>query len=155
MLWVRIDNRLVHGQVIETWLPYTKARTIIVINDELAEDMMRQEIMHLAIPQDISLVFSKVVKADKAIAKARQLRNNAPILLLFSTCHDARIAYNHGVTFSQLNIGNLHYGPGKKQICDHVALGAEDITCLKFFSKKGVELDFRCVPSKPVQVAAW
>jgi PTS system mannose-specific IIB component len=155
MIWVRIDNRLVHGQVIESWLPYTKARTIIVVNDELADDMLRQEIMQLAIPQDISLVFSRVTKADAAIARARMIRQNAPILILFSTCSDARTAYTHGVGFTLLNIGNLHYGPGKKQVCDHVALGKEDITCLKFFSKQGVELDFRCIPTKPVQVTSW
>ena len=154
MLWVRVDNRLVHGQVIETWLPYTKARTIIVINDELADDMLRQEIMHLAIPQDITLVFSKVTSADNAITRARKKRN-APILLLFSTCNDARTAYTHGVSFARLNIGNLHYGPGKKQVCDHVAVGKEDVTCLNFFSKQGVELDFRCIPTKPVQVTSW
>ncbi|WP_462324826.1 PTS sugar transporter subunit IIB [Desulfoplanes sp.] len=155
MLWVRIDNRLVHGQVIETWLPYTKARTIIVINDELAEDPLRQEIMLLAIPQNIDLVFSRVAKAEKAITAAREKRHGMSILLLFSSCSDARLAYTHGLAFSRLNIGNLHYGPGKKQVCDHVALGSEDITCLQFFSKQGIDLDFRCVPNKPVQVTSW
>ncbi len=154
MLWVRVDNRLVHGQVIETWLPYTKARTIMVINDELAEDILRQEIMQLAIPHDVTLVFSKVMSADTAIAKVRR-QETTPLLLLFSTCNDARMAYDHGVDFSLLNIGNLHYGPGKKQICDHVALGKEDVTCLNFFCNQGVEIDFRCIPNKPVQVTAW
>lgn len=50
MTFVRIDNRLVHGQIIETWLPFTRARTIVVANDELAADPLRQEIMSLAIP---------------------------------------------------------------------------------------------------------
>ena len=35
-MWFRVDNRLVHGQVIEAWLPYTGARHLIVANDELA-----------------------------------------------------------------------------------------------------------------------
>ena len=155
MLWVRIDNRLVHGQVIEAWLPYTKARAIIVVNDELAGDPLRQEIMHLAIPHGVKLLFAKVGSADQIISQAVVRVQNAPVLVLFATCGDVRTAYTHGMTFSRLNIGNLHYGPGKKQICDHVALGTEDISCLNFFSKQGILLDFRCVPNKPVQVMTW
>ena len=45
MPFVRVDNRLVHGQIIESWLPFTRARMILVVNDELAADYLRQEIM--------------------------------------------------------------------------------------------------------------
>ena len=41
-MWFRVDNRLVHGQVIEAWLPYTGARHLVVANDELATDFLRQ-----------------------------------------------------------------------------------------------------------------
>ncbi len=155
MLWVRIDNRLVHGQVIEAWLPYTKARAIIVVNDELVADLLRQEIMHLAIPHGVELLFSGVEGAGPLLADTVMRLQNAPVLMLFATCSDVRTAYAHGMIFSRLNIGNLHYGPGKKQICDHVALGTDDISCLNFFSKQGIQLDFRCVPNKPVQVTTW
>ena len=52
-MWFRVDNRLVHGQVIEAWLPYTGARHLIVANDELAADALRQQIIELAVPQRI------------------------------------------------------------------------------------------------------
>ncbi|MDD2219358.1 MAG: PTS sugar transporter subunit IIB [Desulfoplanes sp.] len=155
MIWVRIDNRLVHGQVIETWLPYTKARAIMVVNDDLADDPLRQEIMYLAIPHDVELLFSRVAGAGEALLRAEESLKNTHILVLFATCSDARNAYTHGLSFSQLNVGNLHYSPGKKQICDHVAVGSDDISCLDFFSRRGVTLDFRCVPNKPVQVTTW
>ena len=50
MAWFRIDNRLVHGQVIEGWLPYLNAGHLIVANDALALDELQQQIMRLAIP---------------------------------------------------------------------------------------------------------
>ena len=55
-MWFRVDNRLIHGQVIEGWLPYTGAAHLIVANDALAEDLLRQQIMspvsytHLTLP---------------------------------------------------------------------------------------------------------
>jgi PTS system mannose-specific IIB component len=154
MLWVRIDNRLVHGQIIETWLPYTKARTIIVVNDELAADSLRQEIVRLAIPQEVDIIFSSI-EDSLFYVKKRLNRLEESLFILFAACEDARLAYEKGLDFDFLNLGNLHYGPGKKQVCAHIALSQEDISCLKFFTRKGVKLDFRCVPHKPVQVGEW
>ena len=150
MLWVRIDNRLVHGQIIETWLPFTGSHFIAVINDELSGDALRREIMSLAIPQGVDLAFLAVKDAptffEKNIAQA------ANALVIFSNCPDARSAYEHGFVFSRINIGNLHYGPGKRQICTHVAVSRDDQACLEFFSRRGVNLDFRCVPNDQPQV---
>ena len=58
--FVRIDNRLIHGQIIETWLPYTGATQVVVANDELANDILQQEIMSLAIPQTVASSFVSV-----------------------------------------------------------------------------------------------
>lgn len=154
MYWVRVDNRLIHGQVIETWVPFTRARTIMVINDELAADTMRQEIMGLAVPRGIDLFFSPVAESAELIRKKFGNRLSS-IFILFSICPDARHAFELGLAFNTLNIGNLHYGPGKKQICSHIALSKDDRTCLNYFSRKGVSLDFRCVPYKHIQVDEW
>lgn len=151
MVWVRIDNRLIHGQIIETWLPYTGAAVLIVANDELAGDALRQEIMSLAIPNDVKVVFSRIDSVTEIVARFGD--DEIPnALVLFSSCPDARKAYELGFAFEGLNIGNLHYSPGRKQICAHVAVSSEDQTCLEFFSRNGVHLDFRCVPNDTVQV---
>ncbi|MBF0481862.1 MAG: PTS sugar transporter subunit IIB [Desulfovibrionaceae bacterium] len=150
MLWVRIDNRLVHGQIIEAWLPFTGSRFIAVINDELSGDPLRREIMSLAIPQGVDIAFLAVKDAPAYFEKNAAKAANA--LVIFSTCLDARSAYELGFAFSGVNIGNLHYGPGKRQICTHVAVSRDDQSCLEFFSRRGVNLDFRCVPNDQPQV---
>ncbi|NJB66718.1 PTS system mannose-specific IIB component [Desulfobaculum xiamenense] len=152
MFWVRVDNRLVHGQIIETWLPFTKSRWIIVANDELVDDALRQEIMGLAIPHGIEKRFVSVADASGFVADTFGKGADPDALVLFASCADARRAYEAGLAFPVLNLGNLHYGPGKEQICAHVALSDTDRTCLGFFSSSGIELDFRCVPSEPIQV---
>lgn len=147
MYWVRIDNRLVHGQVIEAWLPYFGAQTLVVVNDDLAGDSLRQEIMSLAIPQEVTIAFVTIGQAAAASVKG-------DALILFATCADARQAFEGGLAFESLNIGNLHYAPGKKQVCAHVALSADDESCLEFFSRQGVRLDYRCVPGDSAQLRA-
>ncbi len=150
MAFVRIDNRLVHGQIIESWLPFTRARVILVVNDDLAADFLRQEIMSLAIPDGVRIVFLAV--EGLLLFISRNPLDAEDALILFSNCRDAQSAYEQGFGFGNLNLGNLHYAPGKKQICPHVALSKEDEYCLDFFRDRGVRLDYRCVPSDPPQL---
>ncbi|WP_320170107.1 PTS sugar transporter subunit IIB [Maridesulfovibrio sp.] len=151
MQWVRIDNRLVHGQIIETWLPYTHARHIIVVDDSVADDSLQQQIMSLAIPQSVTCSFSRVEDLNARLM-AVPCEQRGSMIILFSSCADVRRALEAGFSFNSVNIGNIHYGPGKKQISPSVALSSDDESCLHYFKGRGIELDFRCVPNDPVQV---
>ena len=152
MLWFRIDNRLVHGQVIEAWLPHIRAKVLVVANDELAADELRQEIMSLAVPSDVSFVCCAVADTPAVLRRVFRENTSQHVMILFASCADARAAHMGGLTFSLVNIGNLHYGPGKEQVCEHIALGPEDRSCLRYFKEHDVEIDFRCVPTATPKV---
>lgn len=152
MFWVRVDNRLIHGQIIETWLPFTKSRMVVVANDDLSGDALRQQIMSLAIPWHVEKVFLAVEIVHNFMVETFA-EDEPDALVLFASCADARRAYESGLTFSCLNLGNMHYGQGKEQVCAHVAVDGQDKACLQRFAALGVTLDFRCVPSEPVQVS--
>ncbi|GHV54310.1 PTS sugar transporter subunit IIBC [Deltaproteobacteria bacterium] len=153
MIWFRIDNRLIHGQIIEAWLPYTRATHLVVCNESLSHDMLRQQIMLLAVPSRIHVDFVAPVSFGAIVD------NNADvcetILVIFANCADAKAAYNAGCKFATLNIGNMHYGPGKRQVCEHVALSEEEAACLHAFAAMDVCLDFRCVPNDITNVTDW
>lgn len=146
MTWFRVDNRLVHGQVIEGWLPYVAARHLVVANDAMAQDELRQQITLLAIPQSVETHFVTL----KSLADTLQSCGESA-LVLFEDCKDARQASDAGVAMKSLNIGNLHYGPGKKQLLPHVAVSKEDSEDLRALLDRSVQLDFRCVPSEKVR----
>ncbi len=152
MLWFRVDNRLVHGQVIEAWLPHIRAKTLLVADSDLAADELRQEIMSLAVPSDVSFVCCPVGEAANVLRRVYDENPDQNVLILFSSCSDAKAAHMSGLSFSLINIGNLHYGPGKEQICEHIALGSDDRECLDYFAKHGVDIDFRCVPTAMTKV---
>lgn len=152
MFWARVDNRLVHGQIIETWLPFTRANCLVVANDELADDVLKQEIMSLAIPSGVTVFFEGLEHLNDAYTCQGKHFTKSNMLVLFANCNDALSAYQHGFSFMSLNIGNLHFSPGKKQIAPHVALSREDEKCLRFFTDHGVDLDFRCIPGEAAQV---
>ncbi|MBQ4132459.1 MAG: PTS sugar transporter subunit IIB [Desulfovibrionaceae bacterium] len=151
MLWFRIDNRMVHGQVIETWIPYLESSRLIVANDDIAGDSLQQSIMGLAVPHRVEMEFLHLDELHKAL----QNTDYPNTLVLLANCQDARRAYELGNVFKSINVGNLHYGPGKTQICPHAALSEDDAGCLHFLREKGVELDFRCVPNDKTRVGSF
>lgn len=153
MIWFRIDNRLIHGQIIETWLPYTKAKHLVVCNEALAEDDLRQQIMLLAVPSRIRVTFVSPASLPSVLNPHDEEREN--VLVIFADCADALAAYKAGVHFPSLNIGNMHYAPGKRQVCEHVAMSKEEEACLRSFADTCITLDFRCVPNCAVDITEW
>jgi mannose/fructose/N-acetylgalactosamine-specific phosphotransferase system component IIB/mannose/fructose-specific phosphotransferase system component IIA len=148
MLWFRVDNRLVHGQVIEGWLPYVAARHLIVANDAMSADLLQQQIVSLAVPEQVAIHFVPVDALLETLACCGESS-----LVLFADCQDARRALESGVDIRALNIGNLHYAPGKIQVFPHVALSEQDREDLRAMLQQQVELDFRCVPSDKIRDA--
>lgn len=153
MAWFRIDNRLIHGQVIEAWLPYIRVKHLIVCNEALSRDELRQQIMLLAVPSRIRVSF--VSPGDLAPLLDDPAEEHDKTFVIFANCADAKMAYDAGVRFTSLNIGNMHYAPGKRQVCEHVAMSEEDEGCLRTFADTQITLDFRCVPNDTVDITDW
>lgn len=149
MIWFRIDNRLVHGQIVEAWLPYLSATTIVVANDEMAANPLCQQIIMLAIPRRVRTFFKPVAELKSFLA-ALELEGE-DTLVLFKDCTSLQQAVESGLEVSICNIGNIHYSAGKTQICQHVALSTEEYACLKSLTGNGMTLDFRSIPvDKPI-----
>jgi PTS system mannose-specific IIB component len=151
MIWYRIDNRLIHGQIIEAWLPYTGADRLVVANESLAEDFLLQQIILLAVPARVDSKFVRLGELPELICEYTLKKEEA--LVLFDSCRDARKVFDLGLRFERCNIGNLPYSPGKKQICQNVALSGEDERCLRYFEDNSVLLDFRSIPADDPQVS--
>jgi len=149
---VRIDNRLVHGQILEAWLPFTGASSIIIPNDSLASDMFRETVMRMALPRDIELQIYSIDDFQKHHQSSRKDEGKA--LVLFADIPDAFRAYEKGFHFSTLNIGNVHSNPCVTSCSPSVFLNEEDIDMLAhLFKKKGVRIDMRRVPKeKPFDI---
>src|SRR5438067_407892 len=76
---IRVDNRLVHGQILETWLPQLNVRRIVVADDEAAKSPLAKAAMTLAVPEEVSVDVQAIDGLD-----ARSLAaDSAPVLLIF------------------------------------------------------------------------
>ncbi|MBI3398209.1 MAG: PTS sugar transporter subunit IIB [Deltaproteobacteria bacterium] len=146
---VRIDDRLLHGQIVEAWVPSCKATCIIVANDEAK----KSRIQRLAIESCSSRVLTVKVESIEESMKDITLdsANKERVIIIFSTLKDLMQAYNKGFRFTYLNIGNLHHDGKGKMITPSLYIDPEDEGILHCLKDMGVKLDVRAVPSdKPV-----
>ena len=135
---VRVDCRLVHGQVVETWLPHTGADCLLVANEGLAGNPFLRTVMEMAVPSSVSVFFCRLEEVVRTLAEIDRAGKKA--ILLCATFADAISIYRLGVRFSSLNIGNLHYAAGKVEISPSVFFSPEDFDALGWFRSHGVSV---------------
>lgn len=144
---VRVDNRLVHGQILEAWIPYTEASCIIIADDNLAGDFFRETVIRMALPRDIDLYIHTVDDFSKTYRYQRDKGEKA--IVLFCSIHDAFRSFNMGFHFESLNIGNVHNENCAVCCSPSVFLSDGDITQLSTMTKDlGVRIDIRRVPKE-------
>ena len=146
LVLTRIDCRLVHGQVVEAWIPHVKANSLIVASDAIAGDPMLRSVMELAVPVGVRVRFCRLDQAVKVIAEADRAGERS--ILLMSNVSDAMNAWKDGAGFTSLNIGNLHFAEGKVQIAPSVFFAPEDYKALQWFRSQGVSV---CVKGTPFE----
>ena len=144
LVLVRVDCRLIHGQVVETWVPHTGANCLLVANDDLVGNPFLKSVMEMAVPPDIHVVFCRVDEVGRVLSEIDCRREKA--ILLCATSADALAIFRCGVRFSTLNIGNLHYGAGKVEIAPSVFFSREDFEAVHCFSHHGVAVTIRATP---------
>lgn len=149
LVLTRIDNRLIHGQVLEAWLPHTNADCIVVANDEVARTSLQRIMMEAAVPTGIKVVIDSVEEVDKLFS-SRKL-DAKRVMLLFGNSGDALRAHNDGVPFEKLNLGNMHSGKDKVALSCTIALDRQDIDNLNQLEKAGVVIGSQCVPQDSEQ----
>ncbi|MBF0528159.1 MAG: PTS sugar transporter subunit IIB [Deltaproteobacteria bacterium] len=144
LVLVRIDCRLIHGQIIEAWVPSTRADLLVVANDQVAEDHWQRTLMEMSVPTTLEIAVLKVQEAASVLNSGRW--EDKRVILLFANCRDAWLFCRSGLMFDHLNLGNLYCAPGKTQITRNVALDQNDMECLQKLQAQGIRVEVRLVP---------
>lgn len=144
----RIDNRLIHGQVATQWTGSVGANLILVANDEVASNTMRQHLMDMAAPQGVATRYFSLQKTIDVIHKAATRQH---IFLVLETPEDALKLVEGGVPIKVLNIGNMHMSEGKRQVATSVAVDDADVAAFKKLVDLGVKLSIQRVPTTAVE----
>lgn len=142
---VRIDNRLVHGQVVVTWLQAERADTIVVANDGIAADDFQKTMLLAVKPPSVNEV---ILSVDGALEYVRDPAHaDKQVFLLVKDPADALRLHQGGLGVTTMNVGNMAFAAGSKRVTRTVFVTQRDIDAFKALHDAGVELTARMMPT--------
>lgn len=142
---IRVDHRLVHGQVAFTWTHFYAATRIIVIDDKSANDEFQSMALKMAKPAGCKLNIFTVEKALSKMPKVETL--NDSIFIIFGCTQDARRFIEGYPKIKELNYGGIAKKPGSKQVSEVVYLTPEEIEDTKRIVSLGTSIYMQQLPN--------
>ena len=141
---VRIDSRLLHGQVATAWTKSVRPDRIIVVSDNVSKDKLRKNMIIQAAPPGVR---ANVVPIKKMIEVSKDPRFGATkALVLFENPEDALKAIEGGVDIKTLNIGSMAHSEGKVAVNKVLSLNEKDVETYDKLNEMGIKFDVRKVP---------
>lgn len=141
---VRIDDRLIHGQVVIGWIPHSRAEVVLVASDSAAADETQALLMRMAVPDSVELRVETVEGAARTLvgssADARR------VLVLAPGPAEILRLLEKGAAFTSVNVGGLHFTAGRVQLGKAIFLSDDDKDALRRIAERGVALEGRALP---------
>jgi len=148
--FARIDDRLIHGQVVLGWVPVVRPDRIVVANDRVAGSDWERRFYASCVPPEVRVSFFTVEDT------ARQLHSNLfgdeDLFLLFESAKDVQALVKAGVELKEVNVGGLHYRDDSLELLPFVFLTDDERASLRELVKLGITLAAQDVPSNPARV---
>lgn len=137
--FLRIDDRLVHGQVIVGWIPAIKPDRLVIVNDKISEDFMRQELMALSLPPEVELEFYSTSEIDDS-------KVSSETFILVVSPKDAWACLEKGIRPLKFNVGGMHSRGSKEEIFEALHLDHEDRKYFELILESGIMPVFQPTP---------
>ena len=148
---LRIDDRLIHGQVATSWAKAVKCEAIFAISDEVANDELRKELLLQIAPPHLKAYVIPVDKAIKVYNNPKYASRN--ILMLVTKPEDAVRLIEGGLRIDTINVGGMTHKEGNKQLSDAVTVNPSNVAAFKKLLDMGVKLSLQKVAAnKPVEL---
>lgn len=142
--FVRIDDRLLHGQVVTTWIKKYEIEQVIIVSEEVANDKLRQTILKTAAPEGIKVVF---FAPEKFVSVYHTVPIKRRTMMLFTNPKEVWECVDGKVDFNYLNVGNMSKTDVNKKITAGVAVTDDDRNYFKNIIDKGIKVEIQMVPN--------
>lgn len=142
----RIDDRLIHGQVVTAWLnAIGKCDEILICDDSASTDKLIQQVLAMTKPPNMKL---RVLSVDATIQDFIEKKSDPRRVLLITRGPGPMLRLlEGGVEMDYINLGGLGAGPGRKRHKKHVSLSDEELGVCREIEDKGVKIEIKMVPS--------
>ena len=140
---VRIDDRLIHGQIASTWINDYSIEQVLIINDDIVKDKMQQSVIAMTAPVNVKV---KVFGVDAFIQVYKKNPIKRRTLIILTNSIDVYRLLKGGVEFPYLNVGGMRYLNGRTKIAKTVSVTLEERNAFKEIMSMGVDVKIQMIP---------
>jgi len=143
---VRIDERLIHGQVTVRWTKEFPVDVILVANDEVAADEMQKMLLPLSAPSGVKTEVLSIEEASTFLKGEQGQRRQ--VFLILKRPADALRVLDEGVPIESINVGNMGHRADARQVKKSVHVTPEDVEAFRELDRRGVRMTGRMMPEE-------
>jgi mannose/fructose/N-acetylgalactosamine-specific phosphotransferase system component IIB len=140
---VRIDDRLIHGQVVAVWLRALGAQRIVIVDDATAKDPFLSEVLTLAAPQGVPVEVHAV--ADGAVRLIELARTPEPVMVLARSPRTILGLRQAGVPIEVVDLGGMGSGPGRRRLHKTISVSPDELRELRELEQLGTRVEVQIV----------
>lgn len=142
----RVDERLIHGQVVVGWGERLATDRIVVVDDQLSASEWEQELYRLGVPPTVTALFVPVEEARRSLPSWRSSPQRT-IVLLRDVATLQRLARDGALAGEDVNLGGIHFAPGRVRVLPFLFLSPGERADLRQIAAGGVRIHARDLPS--------
>ena len=141
----RIDDRLIHGQVVLGWAKYLESRRIVLCDDAVAQNEWERGLYLSCIPTDLEADIMNIKETSEYLSDSI-INPDRTIVLVKSPGTTLRLA-EQGFLPSKINVGGIHFAEDRKRYLSYLFLNDAEVKELKFLAEKGCQITCQDVPT--------
>ena len=146
---LRIDHRLLHGQVAFSWTKSISTDCILIASDAVVQDELRMTALRVSKPNGVKLVMKNIEDSLKALNSG--VTDKYKLMILCENIEDAsKLAFGYD-KITSIILGGIKNESGKRQISKAISVNDAEVELLKKLNEKGIELEVRMVPDDAKQ----
>lgn len=147
--FVRVDDRVIHGQVVTQWTKIRPCNGILVIDDNIAKDEFRCKVLKAAAPTGVKVGIYTIEEGLEKIKLAKNAKNSY-FVISNSPINFAKLLEKGADFGTTLNIGPMNARAGAKMVGKTLYIDEKDKEAFEYIEGKGVKCEFQIIPSEPV-----
>lgn len=145
---IRIDDRLLHGQVVGFWTNTLQATRLMIPSDRVAEDETLRKVLRMAAPAGVKTSFIPVERAARQIMEGRY--EGQRVFIVCEGPADVLKLMDYGLPIKKLNVGNIGGREDRIAIKTSLSISPEEAKMFHEIMDRGVEVTSQMVPAEPV-----
>lgn len=146
LLLARVDDRLIHGQVMTAWMKLLPAKEILITDDKVAKDPFMTQVLTMAAPAGVKVKVYSVEQAADALKEGLKL----PSIMLAKTPLTYKKIIDLGAEIPEINIGGMGISGERKTLYKNIAADQQERDAIKEFINKGIQVKIQVIPADKV-----